>query len=65
MVLTNSWMVWVLGVLGVALNIMAPFTEEPWLEERFGTAYRAYKQSVPRFIRMGRRKTFPGNHALR
>ena len=50
MVLTNSWMVWVLGVLGVALNIMAPFTEEPWLEERFGTAYRAYKQSVPRFI---------------
>ena len=56
MVLTNSWMVWVLGLLGVALNILAPFTEEPWLEERFGAEYRAYTQAVPRFIHLGRRK---------
>ena len=55
MVLTNSWMVWVLGALGLALNIMAPFTEEPWLEERFGAEYRTYKQCVPRFIHLGRR----------
>jgi protein-S-isoprenylcysteine O-methyltransferase Ste14 len=50
MLITNSWMVWTLGILGVALNILAPFTEEPWLEERFGGAYLAYKRKVPRFI---------------
>lgn len=52
-VLTNSWRVAVVGVLGVVLNLMAPFTEEPWLEARFGEAYVAYKRRVPRFI--GRR----------
>ncbi len=56
MVLTNSWMVWAIGALGVALNIMAPFIEEPWLEERFGADYRAYKQSTPRFFPRRRRK---------
>lgn len=54
MILTNSWMVWVLGVLGVLINIMAPFTEEPWLEERYGEEYRQYKARVPRFIRFGK-----------
>jgi protein-S-isoprenylcysteine O-methyltransferase Ste14 len=52
MILTNSWMVWVLGILGLVLNGLAPFTEEPWLEERFGEAYREYKRKVPRFIRL-------------
>ena len=56
MVLTNSWMVWVLGLLGVGLNIMAPFAEEPWLEERFGEEYRSYKQSVPQFFGLGWQK---------
>jgi protein-S-isoprenylcysteine O-methyltransferase Ste14 len=50
MILTNSWMAWVLGVLGIVLNILAPFTEEPWLEERFGEEYLAYKHRVPRFL---------------
>jgi protein-S-isoprenylcysteine O-methyltransferase Ste14 len=51
--LTNSWMVGVIGFLGVVLNLLAPFTEEPWLEQRFGQAYLDYKRRVPRFI--GRR----------
>jgi protein-S-isoprenylcysteine O-methyltransferase Ste14 len=51
--LTNSWMVGVIGFLGVVLNVLAPFTEEPWLEQRFGEAYLNYKRQVPRFI--GRR----------
>ncbi|MGD0707057.1 MAG: isoprenylcysteine carboxylmethyltransferase family protein [Anaerolineaceae bacterium] len=55
MILTNSWMVWVIGTLGVILNILAPYTEEPWLEERFGDEYREYKARVPRFIRLGKR----------
>jgi protein-S-isoprenylcysteine O-methyltransferase Ste14 len=54
-VLTNSWMVCILGTLGVILNLLAPFTEEPWLEERFGDEYRTYKAQVPRFIRLGNR----------
>lgn len=50
MVLTNSWMVWVVGALGVVLNILAPFVEEPWLETKFGPTYVKYKRSVPRFV---------------
>lgn len=50
MLFSNSWMVWVIGALAVLLNIMAPFTEEPWLEERFGEEYRQYQARVPRFI---------------
>jgi protein-S-isoprenylcysteine O-methyltransferase Ste14 len=53
MIFTNSWMVGVIGILGVILNLLAPFTEEPWLEERYGEDYREYKRHVPRFI--GRR----------
>lgn len=59
MLLTNSWMVWVIGVLGVLLNILAPFTEEPWLEERFGEEYRQYKTRVPRFICFGKKGRAP------
>ncbi len=50
MILTNSWMVWVIAILGIVLNSLAPYTEEPWLEEKFGESYRAYKRSVPRFF---------------
>ena len=56
MVFTNSAMVWVVGFLGVLLNFLAPFTEEPWLEERFGAAYLEYKRLVPRFIGLKRGK---------
>lgn len=54
MLLTNSWMVWVIGILALALNILAPYTEEPWLEQQYGDSYLEYKRRVPRF--MGRRK---------
>ena len=55
MILTNSWMVCVVGWLGILLNYLAPYAEEPWLEERYGEEYRQYKRQVPRFI--GRRHT--------
>lgn len=32
------------------LYLLAPFLEEPWLEEQYGEAYRAYRRSVPRFF---------------
>jgi protein-S-isoprenylcysteine O-methyltransferase Ste14 len=50
MVITNSWRTWIIGVLGMVLNMLAPFTEKPWLEERYGDAYLEYKKRVPRFI---------------
>ena len=50
MILTNSWMTWIIGALGIALNTLAPYTEEPWLEEKFGEAYLNYKAQVPRFL---------------
>jgi protein-S-isoprenylcysteine O-methyltransferase Ste14 len=48
--LTNSWKVGVIGLLGVVLNYLAAFIEEPWLEDRYGDAYLAYKARVPRFL---------------
>jgi protein-S-isoprenylcysteine O-methyltransferase Ste14 len=53
MLLVNSWMVCILGILGIGLNLLAPFTEEPWLEERFGEEYRQYRARVPRFMPKG------------
>ena len=60
MVLTNSWMVWITGVLGVILNLLAPYTEEPWLEKRYGEQYREYRRRVPRFIgKINKEKGWP------
>jgi len=53
MIFTNSWMAGIIGILGVILNLMAPLTEEPWLEQRFGDSYLEYKRRVPRWT--GRR----------
>lgn len=50
MVITNSRMVWIIGLLGVILNLIAPSVEEPWLEEQYGESYLEYKRRVPRFI---------------
>ena len=54
MILTNSWMVWIIGIFGIGLNILAPFTEEPWLERQFGHEYLEYKRRVPRFIHISK-----------
>lgn len=37
-----------------------PFIEEPWLAERHGAAYEAYRRAVPRFVGLGRRQGLPG-----
>jgi protein-S-isoprenylcysteine O-methyltransferase Ste14 len=44
-----------LGCSAVALWFLAaPFSEEPWLRERFGAAYEAYCREVPRFFTLRR-----------
>ena len=43
---------WALPVLtlGFAVLAVAPFAEEPWLEEAYGKEYRNYRNKVRRFI---------------
>lgn len=53
MIFTNSWMICIIGGVGILLNFLAPYTEEPWLEERYGEEYRQYQRQVSRFF--GRR----------
>ena len=45
----SLWAVPVIG-LGVVTLVMAPFAEEPWLEETYGEAYRRYRPRTPRFL---------------
>jgi protein-S-isoprenylcysteine O-methyltransferase Ste14 len=53
MLLTGSVLVIVAGVPSVMWYLMLPRTEEPWLEDRYGDAYRRYSERLPRFL--GRR----------
>lgn len=46
----NTWLVAVPLALWAGLYALAPFLEEPWLEARYGAAYRAYKAATPRFL---------------
>lgn len=32
------------------MYLLAPFAEEPWLEQSFGKPYHQYKKAVPRFV---------------
>ncbi len=48
----GSWAVTSLLAIWALLYIGAPFVEEPWLEQRFGSAFESYKAKVPRFFRL-------------
>ncbi len=48
--LTASPRTLLLTLVGALWFVLAPFTEEPWLRERFGPAYDAYAARVPRFL---------------
>jgi hypothetical protein len=47
-------MVLLIGMPGVILNIMAPFPEESWLEEKFGANFALIKQAFPGFFDPGK-----------
>jgi protein-S-isoprenylcysteine O-methyltransferase Ste14 len=49
-ILSNSWMTMITTFLGMVWFALAPFTEEPWLRERYGDEYEKYKSEVPRFL---------------
>lgn len=52
-VVTNSTMALMIGALIIVWFVLAPFAEEPWLEQKFGKEYQAYCDHVPRFIGVG------------
>jgi protein-S-isoprenylcysteine O-methyltransferase Ste14 len=49
-VLTDSRLAAIVGAVGAVWFLLAPFAEEPWLEEQYGAAYRRYRQQCPRFL---------------
>lgn len=49
-ILTDSRLAAFLGAMGAVWFLLAPFAEEPWLEEQYGAAYRRYKSTHPRFL---------------
>jgi protein-S-isoprenylcysteine O-methyltransferase Ste14 len=44
----------VLCGLAIAVYVLLPFTEEPWLERAYGSSYAHYKQRTPRFLSIGK-----------
>jgi protein-S-isoprenylcysteine O-methyltransferase Ste14 len=48
--ITTDMRVTILIVLWAIMYLLAPFIEEPWLEQQYGAKYSAYKQSTPRFF---------------
>ncbi len=48
--LASSVLTLIAALVGVIPLLLVPFAEEPWLVERMGPSYAAYKQTVPRFI---------------
>ncbi len=48
-IFTNSFLALITGSLLILVYAATPFSEEPWLLERYGEPYARYKQRVPRF----------------
>ncbi len=49
-IFANSGVVAVTHLLRALVLLLAPFAEEPWLEEQYGEAYTAYRRRVPRYL---------------
>ena len=42
--------VWLIIAVGVVALILAPFAEEPWLQEKYGVVFDTYRVSTRRFL---------------
>lgn len=49
-IFANSEVVTVTHILTSLVLLLAPFAEEPWLENEYGDEYGSYRLRVPRFI---------------
>lgn len=50
----DSVLLVVTGLLGIGCLLLTPLAEEPWLAERYGEAYCAYRREVPRYFGLRR-----------
>jgi steroid 5-alpha reductase family enzyme len=48
--ITLSYMGLIIGAIMAVWFLLAPHSEEPWLEGQFGEQYQEYRKNVPRFI---------------
>jgi protein-S-isoprenylcysteine O-methyltransferase Ste14 len=48
--ITRSYMGLIIGAIMSLWFLLAPFSEEPWLEGQFGEQYQDYRKNVPRFF---------------
>lgn len=48
--LTAAWATVPVAAMGVLALILAPFAEEPWLQQVYGDEYRTYRATVRRFF---------------
>jgi len=49
-ILADSFLVYIILTLWATMYLLAPFIEEPWLEQSYGKAFISYKSKVSRFI---------------
>ncbi len=49
-ILTSAPSAFILGAAVILLLIVAPFAEEPWLKEQYGSAFETYRASTRRFF---------------
>ena len=50
----NSLLLWITHALLILVFVIAPLTEERWLEDQYGQVYREYRRDIPRFWFLGR-----------
>ena len=50
MLLSDSRLAGIVAAAAAIWFLLAPLAEEPWLDDRYGEAYRRYKQAHPRWL---------------
>ena len=48
-IVANSLLLWITHALFSLVFVLYPITEERWLEDQYGQAYREYRRTTPRF----------------
>ena len=49
-IIANSLFLWITHALLILVFLITPFSEEVWLEKRYGDEYLNYKNTTPRFL---------------
>ena len=49
-IVANSKLLWITHALLALVFIIAPLSEEVWLQEQYGEEYERYRRDTPRFL---------------